>query len=64
VVRQAWRAPEAGRRTLGSYAAAYLTRNDLRESTRALYAGLWRHHLEEAWSSVAVGVVTPKAVRL
>jgi len=63
VVRQAWRAPEAGRRTLGSYAAAYLTRNDLRESTRALYAGLWRHHLEATWSTVAVADVTPQAVR-
>ena len=64
VVRQAWRAPEAGRRTLGSYAAAYLARNDLRESRRALYAGLWRHHLEATWSTVAVADVTPQAVRL
>ncbi len=64
VVRQAWRAPEAGRRTLGSLAAAYLTRNDLRESTRALYASLWRHHLEETWSTVAVADVTPERVRL
>lgn len=63
-MRQAWRAPEAGRRTLGSYAAAYLTRNDLRESPRALYASLWRHHLEAAWSTVAVADVTPQAVRL
>ncbi len=64
VVRQAWRAPEAGRRTLGSFAAAYLARHDLRESTRALYASLWRHHLAETWSTVAVADVTPERVRL
>lgn len=40
VVRKMWRAPEAGRRTVGAYAAEYLARDDLRESTRALYAGL------------------------
>lgn len=45
LVRKAWRAPEATRRTVGEYAADYLARDDLRESTRALYAGLWRHHL-------------------
>lgn len=43
-VRSVWRAPEAGKRTVGEYAAEYLARGDLRESTRALYAGLWRLH--------------------
>jgi integrase len=63
LVRQAWRAPEAGRRTVGAYAIDYLGRDDLRESTRALYAGLWRLHLAEHWESVAVGDVTPAKVR-
>lgn len=63
LVRKAWRAPEAGRRTVGQYAEDYLARDDLRPSTRALYASLWRHHLTEAWSSAPVGDVTPAAVR-
>ncbi len=63
VVRKTWRAPEAGRRTVGAFAAEYLARGDLRESTRALYSGLWRLHLEETWGSVAVRDVTPAKVR-
>jgi integrase len=63
LVRHAWRAPEAGRRTVGAYAIDYLARDDLRVSTRALYAGLWRLHLAEHWESVAVGDVTPAKVR-
>src|SRR6185312_16637413 len=49
VVRKSWRAPEASRRTVGEYAEDYLARDDLRESTRALYASLWQHHLAEPW---------------
>lgn len=63
MVREAWRAPEGGRRTLGAYATDYLTRTDLRESTRALYASLWRHHLADAWERVAISDVTPQRVR-
>lgn len=63
VVRKAWRAPEAGRRTLGAYAADYVARSDLRESTRGLYASLWRHHLASTWEIVAVADVTPQRVR-
>ena len=63
VVRKAWRAPEAGRRTLGAYAADYVARSDLRESTRGLYASLWRHHLASTWETVAVADVTPQRVR-
>lgn len=50
-------------RTVGACASDYLDRDDLRESTRALYAGLWRLHLAEHWESVAVGDVTPAKVR-
>lgn len=57
------RAPEAGRRTLGAYAADYLTRTDLRASTRALYAGLWWLYLAATWSGVPGGDVTPQLVR-
>jgi Site-specific recombinase XerD len=63
VVRKVWRAPEAGRRTLGAYAADYLTRSDLRESTRGLYESLWRNHLSTTWAKVAVADVTPQRVR-
>src|SRR3954453_20392437 len=63
LIRQRWRAPEAGRRTVGEYAADYLARSDLREGTRALYASLWRHHLSETWGQVPVDEVTPTAVR-
>ncbi len=63
VVRKAWRAPEAGRRTVGAYAADYLSRTDLRESTRGLYVSLWRHHLERTWATVPVADVTPQRVR-
>lgn len=62
VIRKAWRAPEAGRRTVGAYAADYLARTDLRDSTRALYAGLWRLHLA-TWETVPVADVTPQLVR-
>ena len=63
LVRRTWRAPEAGRRTVGEYADDYLARNDLREGTRSLYASLWRHHLADAWGAVPVEEVTPAAVR-
>lgn len=63
VVRRTWRAPEGGRRTVGAYAADYLVRTDLRESTRALYEGLWRHHLCSTWEPIAVADVTPQLVR-
>lgn len=62
-VRKAWRAPEAGKRTLGAYADDYLARGDLRESTRVLYAALWKNHLKEQWASVPVGDVTSAKVR-
>jgi integrase len=62
-VRSVWRAPESGRRTVGEYATDYLARGDLRESTRALYAGLWRLHLADDWGSMPVGDVTPAKVR-
>ncbi|MCU1667934.1 MAG: Phage integrase [Blastococcus sp.] len=62
-VRKVWRAPEAGLRTVGAYAADYLIRGDLRESTRSLYAGLWRLHLADHWGSTPVGDVTPAKVR-
>jgi integrase len=63
LLRKHWRAPNASRRTVGAYAEDYLARNDLRESTRVLYAGLWRHHLAAPWADVAVDEVTPTAVR-
>jgi integrase len=63
IVRKAWRAPEGGRRTVGAYAADYLSRTNLRPSTRSLYASLWRLHLEAAWGTVSVADVTPQAVR-
>jgi hypothetical protein len=51
-VRKTWRAPEAGAE-VGSYADDYLARDDLRESTRVLYASLWKNHLADQWASVA-----------
>ncbi|MCW2510916.1 MAG: Phage integrase [Modestobacter sp.] len=62
-VRKAWRAPELGLRTVGQYADDYLVRDDLRQSTRSLYAGLWKHHLADRWADVAVGDVTSADVR-
>lgn len=63
LVRKQWRAPEAGRRQVGAYASDYLSRNDLREGTRALYKGLWRLHLAETWQAVAVADVDAARVR-
>src|SRR3954451_14842057 len=63
LLRKSWRAPTSTRRTVGDYAADYLARIDLRESTRVLYAGLWRHHLAEPWTDVPDEEVTPAAVR-
>ncbi len=40
-----------------------MRRDDLRESTRALYSGLWRLHLADDWAAVPVGDVTPAKVR-
>lgn len=62
-VRRVWRAPEIGRQTVGSLADAYLSRDDLRPSTRALYANLWRLHLAGTWEDAPVGEVTAPAVR-
>ncbi len=64
LVRHAWRSPDHGRMTVGSYAEGYLTRRDLRPSTRSLYAGLWRLHLAEEWGTVALRDVTPQRVRM
>ncbi len=63
LLRKSWRAPSARSRTVGDYAEDYLARNDLRSSTRVLYAGLWRHHLTKPWAEVPVDEVTPAAVR-
>ena len=63
LVRKSWRAPEDSRRTLGGYADDYVARDGLRESTRALYDGLWRRHLADHWCEVAVGDITPAKVR-
>jgi integrase len=63
LLRKSWRAPSVSCRTVGEYAEDYLARTDLRESTRVLYAGLWRHHLAEVWEDVPVDEVTPAAVR-
>ncbi len=63
LLRKSWRAPNAIHRTVGQYADDYIARNDLREGTRVLYAGLWRHHLAEPWAHVPVDEVTPATVR-
>jgi integrase len=63
LLRKSWRAPNASSRTIGEYAQEYLARNDLREGTRVLYGGLWRHHLATPWTDVPVDEVTPAAVR-
>src|SRR3954452_25207281 len=46
---KARRAPEACQRTVRAFAGDYLARDDLRESPRSLYAGLWRLHLAPHW---------------
>jgi hypothetical protein len=63
LLRKTSRAPTATLRTVGEYAEDYFARNDLRASTRDLYAGLWRHHLAMTWADVPVDEVTPAAVR-
>lgn len=63
IVRKAWRAPEGGQRTLGAYAGDYLSRSDLRASTKELYESVWRMHLQDTWATVPVGDVTTQRVR-
>ncbi len=63
VAQKTWRPPESGRVTVGTYAASYLARTDLRASTRALYASTWARHLEEPWGSVPVAEATRERVR-
>ena len=63
IVRQEWRAPELTSRTIGEYAEDYLTRREIKESTRALYESVWKNHLEKEWGPVKVGNATPTKVR-
>lgn len=63
ILRREWRAPEAARVTVGHLADSYLSRPDLRESTRALYEGAWRLHLEPWWRDVLAADATPADVR-
>ena len=63
LVRQEWRAPELTSRTIGEYARDYLTRREIKESTRALYESVWKNHLEKEWGPTKVGNVTPPKVR-
>lgn len=63
IVRKSWRAPEGGKRTLGAYAVDYLSRSDLRPSTKELYESVWRTHLAGAWAAVPVGDVTTQRIR-
>jgi integrase len=64
IARKTWRPPEAGRVTVGEYADGYISRTDLRPSTRALYESTWRNHLHDEWERVAVADVTRERVRL
>lgn len=63
LVRKQWRAPEAGKRTVGAYAADYLARTDLREGTRDIYATTWRLHLANTWGDVPVADISAARVR-
>jgi integrase len=63
LVRRQWRAPEAGKRTVGAFAADYLARPDLREGTRDIYATTWRLHLADTWADVPVADVSAARVR-
>lgn len=62
-VRKVWRAPSKAKTTVGTYAAGYLARTDLRPSTRSLYEQVWRTHLKEDWQDAPVTEATPVAVR-
>jgi integrase len=64
VAQKTWRPPEAGKTTVAEYADGYISRSDLRPSTRALYESTWRNHLREEWERVAVRDVTRERVRL
>jgi len=63
ITRKSWRAPEGGKRTVGAYFSEYVVRDDLRASTQALYAGLWKHHLAPTWERTPVAEITPAQVR-
>lgn len=63
IVRRSWKAPELTSRTVGSYAADWIGRSEIRPSTRSLYESLWRNHLAPSWADVRIGDVTPALVR-
>lgn len=63
IMRREWRAPGASRLQVGHIADAYLTRPDIKESTRALYSDLWRLHLEPWWRDIPVSEATPSDIR-
>lgn len=64
IAQKTWRPPEAGKVTVGEYAEGYLSRPDLRPSTRALYESTWRNHLQAEWGSLAIRDVTRERVRV
>jgi integrase len=63
VAQKTWRPPESGRVTVGSYAAGYVARPDLRPSTRELYRSTWQRHLEATWSRVPVSEISRERIR-
>lgn len=63
IVRQDRQAPELKSRTIGEYAEAYLARNEIKDSTCALYESVWTNHLEKERGSIKVGNATPTKVR-
>lgn len=62
-VRRVWRAPAPKTETVGKYAEGYLSRADLRPSTRGLYRQVWDTHLEASWAERPIQDVTPSEVR-
>jgi integrase len=62
ILRKEYRTPEAKRTTVGEYATRYLTRRDLKESTRTHAESLWRLHLAPHWAGRPVVDVRPAEV--
>jgi integrase len=63
IARDDWIDPDAGKVTLGEYAARWITERTLSETTRERYEGILRNHIVDQIGELALGDIRPATVR-